>query len=81
MNNKYQQSIILSCSHISKKFDNLEVLKDVSFTVAKNEKIGLVGQNGSGKSSLLKIIAKLLEKDNGTISYSKQLKIKYYRIF
>jgi pleuromutilin/lincosamide/streptogramin A transport system ATP-binding/permease protein len=77
MHNKNQQSVIFSCSHISKKFDLIEILKDISFTISKNEKVGLVGQNGSGKSTLLKIIAKLLEKDNGVISYSKQLKIEY----
>jgi ATP-binding cassette subfamily F protein uup len=71
MHNKNQQSVVFSCSHISKKFELIEVLKDISFTVSKNEKIGLVGPNGCGKSTLLKIIAKLLEKDNGVISYSK----------
>jgi ATP-binding cassette subfamily F protein 3 len=77
MHNKNQQSVIFSCSHISKKFDLIEVLKDVSFTISKNEKVGLVGQNGSGKSTLLKIIANIIEKDNGVVSYSKKLKIEY----
>ncbi|MFA6430324.1 MAG: ABC-F family ATP-binding cassette domain-containing protein [Candidatus Paceibacterota bacterium] len=77
MHNKNQQSVIFSCSHISKKFELIEVLKDISFTISKNEKVGLVGSNGSGKSTLLKIIANLLEKDSGTISYSKKIKIKY----
>ncbi len=78
MHNKNQNTTIFSCSHISKKFEMIEVLKDVSFTIAKNEKVGLVGPNGSGKSTLLKIIANILEKDNGTLSYSKQIKIKYF---
>jgi ATPase subunit of ABC transporter with duplicated ATPase domains len=77
MHNKNQQSVVFSCSHISKKFELIEILKDVSFTITKNEKVGLVGPNGSGKSTLLKIIANLLEKDNGVISYSKQTKINY----
>jgi len=77
MHNKNQQSAVLSCSHISKKFELIEVLKDVSFTIFKNEKVGLIGSNGSGKSTLLKIIANLLEKDSGVVSYSKQTKIKY----
>ncbi|MCX6716656.1 MAG: ABC-F family ATP-binding cassette domain-containing protein [Candidatus Taylorbacteria bacterium] len=71
------KNTIFSCSHISKKFDQTEVLRDVSFTVAKNEKIGLVGANGSGKSTLLKIIAGLLEKDGGVINCSKKIKIEY----
>ncbi len=77
MNNKNQQSVIFSCSHISKKFELIEVLNDISFTISKNEKVGLVGPNGSGKSTLLKIIANLMEKDGGVVSYSKQVKIKY----
>jgi len=71
-------SIILSCSHISKKFELLEILKDITFTLSKGEKIGIIGPNGSGKSTLFKIIADLVEKDNGVVSYSKDLKIKYF---
>ena len=78
MHNKNQNTTIFSCSHISKKFEMIEILKDISFTISKSEKVGLVGPNGSGKSTLLKIIANLLEKDNGVISYSKQTKIKYF---
>ncbi len=77
MYNKNQQSVIFSCSHISKSFGMINILKDISFTISKNEKVGLVGPNGSGKSTLLKIIANLLEKDSGMISYSKETKIKY----
>ena len=71
------KSIIFSCSHISKKFEQIEILKDVTFTISKNEKIGLVGPNGSGKSTLLKIIAGQLEKDSGTISRAQKTKIEY----
>ncbi|MFA6601635.1 MAG: ABC-F family ATP-binding cassette domain-containing protein [Candidatus Paceibacterota bacterium] len=70
-------NVILSCSHIAKKFDQTVVLKDVSFTIAKGEKIGLIGANGSGKSTLLKIITKLLEKDGGVINRSKELRIEH----
>jgi ATPase subunit of ABC transporter with duplicated ATPase domains len=74
---KIQKKVIFSCSHIAKKFDQTEVLKSVSFTISKNERVGLVGANGSGKSTLLKIIAGLLEKDDGVVTHSKTLKIKY----
>ncbi|MDR3558534.1 MAG: ABC-F family ATP-binding cassette domain-containing protein [Candidatus Pacebacteria bacterium] len=77
-NQKQAQQIIFSCSHVSKKFDQLEILKGVSFTVSKGEKVGLVGPNGSGKTTLLKIIAGQLEKDGGTISFSKSIKIEYF---
>ncbi len=74
---KNNQAVIFSCSHIAKKFELIEVLKDVSFTIAKNERIGLVGPNGSGKTTLLKIIAGQIEKDSGVISHSRETKIEY----
>jgi len=74
---KNMHSVIFSCSHIARKFDQTEVLKDVSFTIAKGERIGLVGANGSGKSTLLKIMTGLLEKDSGVLSRSKSLKMEY----
>jgi len=77
MHNKKSQSVIFSCSHISKKYELLEILNDVSFTIGKNEKVGLIGPNGSGKTTLLKIIANQLEKDGGVISYSNKIKIEY----
>jgi ABC-type polysaccharide/polyol phosphate transport system ATPase subunit len=50
-----------------KSFDNLTVLKDVSFNVKKGEMLGIVGFNGSGKTSLLKIIGKIYHPDEGTV--------------
>ncbi|MEI6296424.1 MAG: ABC-F family ATP-binding cassette domain-containing protein [bacterium] len=76
-NKKISQSVILACSHISKKFNTIEVLKNITFTIVSGERIGLVGSNGSGKSTLLKIVAGLLENDDGVISHSKKLKIEY----
>lgn len=79
MHNKNKiEEIIFSCSHIAKKFDQFEVLADISFTISKNEKVGLVGPNGSGKTTLLKIIAREIEKDQGAISHSREIKIKYF---
>jgi ATP-binding cassette subfamily F protein uup len=74
----HNKNVIFSCSHIAKKFELLEVLKDVSFTISKNEKVGLIGPNGCGKSTLLNIISNNLEKDSGDISYAKKFKIKYF---
>jgi len=71
------KSTILSCRNIYKKFDQQDVLSDVTFTLSKGEKIGIVGPNGSGKTTLLTIVAGLLEKDAGSITYSKNLKVEY----
>lgn len=50
-----------------KYYEELEVLKNVSFSVKKGEMLGIIGLNGSGKSTLLKLIAKILHPDEGTI--------------
>ena len=52
---------------IRKSFKNNLVLKDVSFTVDTGEVVGLVGLNGSGKSTIIRIISGLIIQDNGTI--------------
>ena len=43
--------------HISKSFDKKEVIKDFTYTVLRNDRIGIVGRNGAGKSTLLNIIS------------------------
>ncbi|HEX5358290.1 MAG TPA: ABC transporter ATP-binding protein [Candidatus Nitrosotalea sp.] len=50
-----------------KSYDNLEVLKNMSFSVKKGEMIGIIGFNGSGKTTLLKIMGKIYLPDSGTI--------------
>src|SRR3989442_4031845 len=58
---------MLQANHIKLSYGPRIVLDDVSFTVAPGEKAGLIGVNGAGKSSLLKIIAGLQDADGGTI--------------
>ena len=58
---------MLQVHHISRSYGPRLVLDNVSFTVAPGEKAGLIGVNGAGKSSLLKIIAGLLESDKGHV--------------
>ena len=59
---------MLKVTHVSKKFKDADVLKDVSLTVKPGELIHIVGINGSGKSTLFKIITGLLKSDSGTVS-------------
>ncbi|HEU5230472.1 MAG TPA: ATP-binding cassette domain-containing protein, partial [Ktedonobacteraceae bacterium] len=58
---------MLQVNHIMLSYTPRLILDDVSFTVAPGEKAGLIGVNGAGKSSLLKIIAGLQEADRGTV--------------
>src|SRR2546425_11913669 len=58
---------MLQVNNISLSYGPRLVLDDVSFTVAPGEKTGLIGVNGAGKSSLLKIVARVQEGDSGTV--------------
>src|SRR5690242_2278419 len=58
---------MLQVNHISLAYGPRLILDDISFTVAPGEKAGLIGVNGAGKSSLLKIIADLLTPDQGSV--------------
>lgn len=54
--------------HNNKKYENRVVLKDISFTVKKGEAIGLIGHNGCGKSTTLKLLTRIMYPDSGTIT-------------
>jgi len=58
---------ILEMTNISKSFSGIEVLHDVDFTLYKGEVHALVGQNGAGKSTIMKILNGVYKKDTGTI--------------
>jgi ATP-binding cassette subfamily F protein 3 len=68
---------VLKLDKISKDFDGKKVFEDVSFILNDGEKLGLVGRNGSGKSTVLKIIAGKLPFDSGTITTSKNYRLGY----
>ncbi len=69
--------IILALQEVKKSFGTHEVLRRVSFTLQEQEKMGLVGVNGCGKSTLMKIIAGEETADEGTVSLQKGLQIGY----
>ncbi len=69
--------IILALQDVKKSFGTHEVLKSVSFTLQEGERMGLVGVNGSGKSTIMKIIAGLEAADSGSVSMQKGLRIGY----
>ena len=67
----------LIVDRLEKSFGVQEVFKDVSFMIAKGEKIGLVGVNGSGKSTLVKCLLKPEFADHGTVSFEPGIQIGY----
>lgn len=68
---------ILTVEHLSHGFGGREIFEDVSFRLLKGEKIGLVGANGEGKSTFMKIITRNLEPDSGKINWSNKVKSGY----
>ena len=69
--------IVLSAQNVAKSFGVNVVLKDVSFTIQQGDRIGLVGVNGCGKSTLMRILAGLDTQDNGEISIVRGTRIGY----
>ena len=69
--------IVLSTQNVAKSFGVNEVLKDVSFTLQQGERMGLVGVNGCGKSTLMRIIAGLESPDSGEISMARGTRVGY----
>ena len=60
---------LLEMNHIRKKFDDLEVIKDISLSVKEGEILSIIGPSGSGKSTLLRCATMLEEIDGGEILY------------
>lgn len=69
--------ILLDANDITKSYVTNEVLKGVSFNIQEKDKVGLVGNNGCGKTTLLKILIGEISKDGGEIYKKKDLRIGY----
>lgn len=70
-------SEVLEVKGLSKSFDNKMLFKNLDLKVEYGEKLAIVGRNGTGKSTLAKIILKECEADAGTIKYGEETKIGY----
>lgn len=69
--------IILSCNNVNKSFGVETILENISFTVNEGDKIGIIGVNGTGKTTLFKIISGIYSCDSGDIYTSKDCEIGY----
>ena len=69
--------IVLSCNNLNKSFGIDSILENVSFTVNENDKIGIIGINGTGKTTLFKVISGIYGYDSGDIYTSKDCEIGY----
>ncbi len=69
--------IVLSCNNLNKSFGIDSILENVSFTVNEGDKVGIIGINGTGKTTLFKIISGIHGYDSGDIYTSKDCEIGY----
>ena len=74
---KAEKMNIINIEHISKLYGDKMIFEDASFGIHQGDKIGIVGINGTGKSTLLKMVAGLEEPDTGQIIRQNNLKLAY----
>lgn len=70
-------SLLSTIQNISKSYGSQSLFEDISFGLFAEEKLGFIGQNGTGKSTLLKIIAGLEDADSGQVTFKKGLNCVY----
>ena len=68
---------ILTVKNVSHVFGGRTIFEDVSFRLLKGEHVGLIGANGEGKSTFMKIITNKLMPDEGTIEWSNRVRVAY----
>src|SRR5687768_18487146 len=69
---------MLTAHHLHKTYGIQPILQDVSFSINNNERVGLIGPNGCGKTTLMRILAGIEQPDSGTISSTRpNLRIGY----
>jgi len=77
MSQKSHFSVLVTATDISLHYGQKQILTNINFEIKTSQIVGVVGKNGTGKSSVLKIISKNLEPDEGKIIYTKDIKISY----
>ena len=69
---------ILEIEGLNKSYDNLNLINDFSYKIQKYEKIGIIGNNGSGKSTFLNIISGNVKQDSGSIEFGESIVYGYF---
>lgn len=69
---------VLAVEHLAKAYPNQQLFSDISFEIKRGERVALIGDNGTGKTTILKIINDMIEADAGTIKLGTNVNIGYY---
>ena len=78
MKASYIGSKIFEADHLYKRFGDLKILEDFSYIFARYEKMGIVGNNGTGKSTFIKILMGEQKPDSGTLDIGETVRFGYY---
>ncbi|HLD76527.1 MAG TPA: ABC-F family ATP-binding cassette domain-containing protein [Rickettsiales bacterium] len=76
--NKDAPQVIASFNNVSKSYDDKKIVENFSLKILRGEKIGIIGQNGSGKSTFLKMLIGEVLPDQGTIKLAQDLQFSYF---
>lgn len=71
--------MLIECSNITKSFQGIPLLKDITFKIDDHDKVAIIGVNGAGKTTILKIISGEEEYDNGNLFCNKELSLGYLK--
>jgi len=70
---------IMEIEHLSKKYDAINIVEDFNYLFKKGERIGIIGRNGSGKTSFLNLLTGIEKPDKGTIDTGQTIVLGYYK--
>jgi ATP-binding cassette subfamily F protein uup len=75
---KYSSKNVVEVRSISKKYGDKTIFENVSYNIARGDRIGIIGKNGSGKTTFLQVMVKDLEPDSGSVKHGKTVQFTYF---
>ena len=69
---------VLLAEHLSKSFGSNKLFDDITIDIKRGEHVALIGGNGTGKTTILKILNRLESKDSGTLTYGSRVRVGYF---